>query len=133
VLRTVDLGQFGLIDLETTLEGQLIITIIKHVLNGEQINKIKFDKAETFLKLSEPMEASCNKKVQILTDDISDWINVKSIIVKNRTHTEKQYLVYTYDFMWDEEQGKSFMFTEAQYEEIREIAEEMSKIKRINL
>lgn len=130
--RTVELLH-GVVDLETTAKGQLVLTITEYIRDSERVSKIRFDKADSFLRLSESMEVACNGKVQILEDSLQDWHNIEMIIVKSKLHTERQYQVYTVAFTWSNEQGKSFKFIESEYEEIRAIVSEMSKIKRISL
>lgn len=123
----------GVVDLETTAKGQLVLTVAEFIREREKVCKIRFDKADSFLKLSESMEVACNGKVQILDDTMQNWNNVEMIIVKSKLHTENHYLVYSIDFTWGDEQGKRFMFIESEYNEMRAIALDMSKIKRINL
>ena len=130
--RTVELLH-GAVDIETITKGQFVLTITEYILDREKVSTIRFDKAETFLKLSESMEVDCNRKVQILVDSEQDWKYVERILVKVNLHTEQQYKVYFLDFTWGDEQGKRFKFIEPEYEEIRAIALEMSKIKRVSL
>jgi len=123
----------GIVDFETIAKGQLVITITKYIRDREKVCEIRFDKIESFLKLSEPMEVTCNGRVQILDDSLDKWQNVEMIIVRAKEHTEKQYVVYIIDFTWGENQGRQFKFIEPEYKEMREVVLEMSKIKRINL
>jgi hypothetical protein len=123
----------GVVDLETSNKGQFVLTVTEYIMDKEKISKIVFDKADTFLKLSEPMEAACNGKVHIIDDSLRELQKVERIIVKSKLHNERQYQVYFIDFLWGEEQGKQFKFIEPEYEGIRALASEFSKIKRVSL
>ena len=103
--KTVELLH-GIVDLETNNAGKFVLTITEFIMDREKVSQIMFDKAETFLKLSESMEAACNGKVQIIDDTLQSWQKVERIIVKAKLHTERQYQVYFIDFLWGDEQGK---------------------------